>query len=110
MGSQPTLLGGVLGLIAAGGIGFGVTHLLRPIPGRWRLPTSLVCGVAIIDLCVMLVLFFGGGVAGVKLVGAGATLIGCCVLGGLRKHLSFVPSLKATRSADCWFIIVRPDG
>jgi hypothetical protein len=106
MGVLSTLPGGVIGLIAAGGIGFGVTHLLRPIPGRWRLPTSLVSGVAMIDLCAMLVLFFGGGVAGVKLVGAGATLIGCCVLCGLRKHLSFVRGLKATRSADWWFIAV----
>jgi hypothetical protein len=106
MGSLLTLLGGVLGLIAAGGIGFGVMHLLRPIPGRWRLPTSLVSGVAVIDLCVMLVLFFGGGVAGVKLVGAGAGVIGCGFLCGLRKHLSFAPGLKTTRSADWWFIAV----
>jgi len=106
MGSPGTLLAGLLGLIAAGGIGFGVTHLLRPVPTRWRLSTSLVSGVAIIDLSVMLVLFLGGGVAGVKLVGAGAALIGCCVLWGLRKHLSFVPGLKATRSADYWFIAV----
>ncbi len=106
MGSPGTLLAGLLGLIAAGGIGFGVTHLLRPVPNRWRLSTSLVSGVAIIDQSVMLVLFLGGGVAGVKLVGAGAAVIGCCALWGLRKHLSFVPGLKATRSADRWFIAV----
>ena len=106
MGSVGTLIGGLLGLIAAGGIGLGVTHLLAPIPNRWRLPTSLVSGVAIIDLGVMLVLFFGGGVAEVKLVSIGATVVGCCVLFGLRKSLSFVPGLKTTRSADRWFVAV----
>ncbi len=106
MGSPATLLAGLLGLIAATGIGSGFIRLLGPVPTRWRLATSLVSGVAIIDLCVMLVLFFGGGVAGVKLVGAGATVIGCCVLCGLRKHLSFVPGLKPKRAADCWFIAV----
>ena len=94
MGSVETLIGGMLGLIAAVGIGLGFTHLLGPIPERWRLPTSLVCGVAIIDLAVMLVLFLGGGVGAVKLIGAGAALIGCCALFGLRKHLPFVPGLK----------------
>jgi hypothetical protein len=69
MGSAETLVGGLLGLIAAAGIGSGFTRLLGPIPGRWRLPTSLVSGVAIIDLWVMLVLFFGGGAVGVRLVG-----------------------------------------
>ena len=106
MGSVNTLAGGLLGLLAAGGIGFGVTRLLGPIPSRWRLPTSLVSGLAIIDLCVMLVLFLGGGGAGVRRVGVAATVIGCCLLFGLRKYLSFVPGLKTTRRADCWFVAV----
>ncbi len=106
MGSVETIIGGLLGLIATGGIGLGVTHLLGPIPQRWRLPTSLISGVAIIDLSVMLVLFFGGGVTAVKLAGAAATLIGCCVLVGLRRHIPIVPGLKTTRNADWWFIAV----
>src|SRR5271157_108912 len=101
-----TLIGGLLGLIAAGGIGLGATHLLGPVPHRWRLPTSLISGVAIIDLVVMLVLFLGGGVAAVKLVGVGATVIGCCLLFGLRKDLSLVTGLKTMRRADSWFIAV----
>jgi hypothetical protein len=106
MGSVDTLAGGLLGLIGAAGIGSGFTRLLGPIPGRWRLPASLVSGLAIIDLCVMLVLFFGGGLTGVKLVGAGATMIGCCVLLGSWKYLSIVPVLKAARRPDRWFVAV----
>ncbi|MGO8788529.1 MAG: hypothetical protein ACLQVL_14265 [Terriglobia bacterium] len=106
MGSMRTLIGGLLGLIAAGGIGLGVTHLLGPIPHRWRLPSSLISGVAIIDLIVMLVLFVGGGVTAVKLAGGAATLIGCCVLVGLRRHIPIVTGLKTTRNADGWFIAV----
>jgi len=101
-----TLIGGLLGLIAAGGIGLGATHLLGPVPHRWRLPTSLITGVAIIDLVVMLVLFFGGGVTAVKLAGVGATVIGCCLQFGLRKDWSFVAGLKTMRRADSWFIAV----
>lgn len=104
MGPLPTLLGGVLGLIAAGGLGLGITHILGPVPNRWRLSTSLVSGAAIIDLAVMLVLFLGSGAAGVKLIGVVATLIGCAVIYALRNHLSFVPGLRTMRSADRWFI------
>jgi hypothetical protein len=106
MGSPGTLLAGLLGLIAAAGIGSGFIRLLGPIPTRWRLATSLVSGVAIIDLSVMLVLFLGGGVAGAKLVGMGAAGIGCCVLLGSWKYLSIVPALKAARRPDRWFVAV----
>ncbi len=106
MESVKTLVGGLLGLIAAGGIGLGATHLLGSVPHRWRLPTSLISGVAIIDLAVMLVLFLGGGVGAVKLVGVGATVIGCCGLFGLTKRLAFAPGLRTTRRADWWFMAV----
>jgi hypothetical protein len=59
-----------------------------------------------IDLGVMLALFLGGGVTAVKLVGLGATVIGCGVLIGFRKSLSFVPGLRTTRPAECWFMSV----
>jgi hypothetical protein len=62
--------------------------------------------VAIFDWGVMLALFFGGGVWAVKFVSAGTVVVGCCLLFGLRKHLSFVPGLKTTRGADGWFIAV----
>lgn len=61
MASPGTLLAGLLGLIAAASIGSGFIRLLGPIPTWWRLATSRVSGVAIIDLCVILVLFLGGG-------------------------------------------------
>ena len=80
MGSAGTLVGGLLGMIAAAGIGSGFIRLIGPVPSSWRLATSMVSGVAIIDLCAMLVLFFGGGVAAEKLVGASATVVGCCLL------------------------------
>ena len=104
MGSVKTLLGGVLELVAAGGIGLGVTHLLGPIPPRWRLSISLITGVAIIDLGVMLVLFLGGGVTAVKLVGAALAIIGCCLLFKFRRYLSFASGLKTPRRSDLWFI------
>jgi hypothetical protein len=62
--------------------------------------------VAIIDLGVMLVLFFGGGITGVKLVGIGATVIGCGVLYGFRRSLTFIPGLKTPPRPDCWFMAV----
>src|ERR1700728_425051 len=106
MGSVQTFIGGLLGLIAAGGIGLGVTHLLGPIPVRWRLSVALIGGVVVIDLVVALFLFCGGGIAGLKLIGAGAALVGFCVLFALRKDLPILPGLKATRNADWWFIAV----
>ncbi len=85
MGAVHTLFGGLLGLLAAGGIGLGFARLVGPIPPRWRLAVSLVGGVALLDLAVTLVLFLGGGAAGVKWAGAGATVAGCVLLCGLRR-------------------------
>ena len=99
-----TLAGGLLGLIAAIGVGCGFTHMLGPIPHRWRLATSLVCGVAIIDWAVMLALFLGGGVTAVKIVGAGAIILGSCLLLVFWKHLSFAPALKMVSNSDRWFV------
>ena len=106
MGSVGTLVGGLLGLVAAAGIGCGFIRLLGPIPGRWRLPTSLVAGVAIIDLGVMLILFLGGGAQGVKLVGIGATVLGGCLLLWSISYLRFGATVGIGRSADRCFLAV----
>jgi hypothetical protein len=106
MGSLETLAGGILGLIAAAGIGSGFIHSLGQIPGRWRIPIALISGLAIFDLFVMLALFLGGGVTGVKFVGAGAIIVGCCVLVSLRKYLSFVPLPTLPHRTDRWFVAV----
>ena len=104
MASVETLIGGLLGLIAAVGIGCGFIRLLGPIPIRWRLATSMLAGVAIIDLCVMLVLFLGGGPRGVKLAGIGATLIGGCVLLRSFTYLRSTAAPMIVRGADRCFL------
>jgi hypothetical protein len=106
MGSAETLLGGLLGLMAAAGVGSGLTRLLGPIPGRWRLATSLVAGVAVFDLCLMLVLFLGGGVRSVKIVGVGAILIGGCLLLWSLNRLRSAATPAICRNADRWFLAV----
>jgi hypothetical protein len=106
MGAVGTLAGGLLGLVAAVGIGAGFTRILGPVPSRWRLATSLVAGVAIIDWAVMLALFLGGGVTAVKVVGAGAVVLGSCLLLVSWNHLSFFPALKILRNSDRWFVAI----
>lgn len=106
MSPLETLAGGLLGPIAAVGIGSGVTRLLGPIPGRWRLATSLVTGVAIIDLSVMLILFLGGGIEAVKLAGVGAVGLGCCILLVFWKCLFFALRLRIVHRSDRWFVAV----
>ena len=101
-----TLAGGLLGLIAALGIGAGFTRMLGHIPRRWRLAASLVSGVAIIDWAVMLVLFLGGSVTAVKIVGVGAAVLGSILLVVSWNHLSFVPALKILRNSDRWFVAI----
>jgi hypothetical protein len=101
-----TFAGGLLGLIAAVGVGCGFTRMLGHIPHRWRLAASLVSGVAIIDWAVMLVLFLGGGVTAMKVVGAGAVILGTCLLLVFWKHLSLAPARKTLRKSDCWFVAV----
>jgi hypothetical protein len=106
MGSVGTLAGGLLGLLATAGIGSGFIRLLGPIPNRWRLATSMVAGVAIIDLCVMLVLFLGGNVRGVRLVGVGATVLGGCLLLWSLNYLRFGATLEIGRANGRWFFDV----
>ena len=106
MGAVGTLAGGLLGLLAALGIGSGFTRMLGSIPRRWRLATSLVSGVAIIDWAVMLALFLGGGVTAVKIVGVGAAILGTILLVVSRNHLSFFPGLKILRNANRWFVAI----
>jgi hypothetical protein len=106
MESITTLVGGVLGLLAAVGIGSGFIRLLAPISPRWRLASALVSGVAIIDLSVMLILFFGGGVEALKLAGAGAVGIGCCILLVSWKCPPFAPGLRIVHRSDRWFVAV----
>jgi len=106
MGSANTLAGGLLGLIAAVGVGCGFLRLLGPIPSRWRLAASLISGVAIIDWAVMMVLFVGGGITAVKIVGAAAVILGTTLLIVYGKHLSLAPALKVLRNSDRWFIAV----
>src|ERR1039457_137347 len=101
-----TLAGGLLGLIAAVGVGCGFTRMLGPIPPRWRLAMSLVCGVAIIDWSVTLVLFLGGGATSVKIVGKVAVILGTCLLFVFWMHLAFAPALKIVRNSDRWFVAV----
>jgi hypothetical protein len=96
----------LLGLIAAAGVGCGFLRLLGPIPSRYRLALSLLSGVAIIDLAVMLVLFLGGGVWGVKLVGMGAVVIGLGAFLALWKNLSPIPRIKVAIHPDRWFVAV----
>jgi hypothetical protein len=103
MGSPGTVLAGLLGLIAAAGIGSGFTRLLGPVPGHWRLATSLVAGVAIIDLCVTLVLFWGGGVRGVELVGIGTTALGGCLLLWTLNYLRSAALPNIGQTAGRWF-------
>ena len=89
-----TLAGGLLGLIAALGLAPDSLRLLGPIPTALA-PCRVLCdGVAIIDWAVMLVLFLGGGVTAVKIVGAGAVILGSCLLVVFWNHLAFVPALK----------------
>jgi hypothetical protein len=106
MGAVETLAGGLLGLIAAAGVGLGFTCLLGPIPRRWRLALSLLSGVAVIDIAVLLVLFPGDGVGGVKAVGMGAVVIGLGALLALRKSLPSIPRLKMAIHPDRWFVAV----
>jgi len=106
MGAVGTFAGGLLGLIAALGVGAGFTRMLGPIPERWRLATSLVTGVAIIDWVVMLVLFLGGGVTAVKVVGAGAVVLGVILLLLSWNYLSFFPALKNLCNADRLFVAI----
>ena len=106
MGSVETLAGGLFGLIVAAGVGWGFMRLLGPIPDRWRLAVSLLSGVALIDLAVMLVLFLGGGVGAVKVVGMGAVVIGLGGLLALRQNLSPFTQLKMAIHPDRWFVAV----
>lgn len=106
MGSVDTITGGLLGLIAATGIGSGFTRMFGDIPSRWRLATSLLCGVAIIDWAVMLGLFMGGGVAAVRIVGIGAAILGAGLLLIFRKRLPLIPALEFQRTSDRWFAAV----
>ena len=106
MGSVETLVGGLLGLLAAVGIGCGFTRILGPIPHRWRLAASLVSGVAIIDWAIMLLLFLGGGVAGVKILGIVAAVLGLALLLASGRHLLPFLALKILRNADRWFAAV----
>ncbi|MGA3327694.1 MAG: hypothetical protein ABSF45_24815 [Terriglobia bacterium] len=106
MGSVETFAGGLLGLVAAAGVGCGFTRMLGPIPSRWRLAAWLVSGVAIIDWAVMMVLFWGGGVTGVRIVGAGALVLGSSILLVSRDRISLAPALKTLRNSDRWFVAV----
>jgi hypothetical protein len=106
MASLGTIAGGLLGLIAAAGVGCGFIRLLGPIPSRWRLAVSLLSGVAIIDLAVMLVLFFGGGVEGMKVVGMTAVVIGCGALLASWQSMSPLSRLKVAIRPDRWFVAV----
>jgi len=106
MGSVETLAGGLLGLIAALGIGCGFTRLFLPIPQRWRLALSLMSGVALIDWTIMLALFLGGGINTVKILGGAAVILGTGLLLAFGKHISFTPGLKALHNSDRWFVSV----
>ncbi len=96
----------MLGLIAAAGVGCGFIRLLGPIPSRWRLAGSLLSGVAIIDLAVMLVLFLGGGVEGMKVVGTTAVVIGCSALLASWQNMSPLSRLKVAIRPERWFVAV----
>ena len=100
MGSLNTLAGGLLGLISALGIGCGFSRWLGRIPTRWQLAVALVSGVAIIDWVVMLALFLGGGVATVKIMGAGCAVLGSCLLLVFWKRLSPAPDLRSRGRSD----------
>jgi hypothetical protein len=89
--------------MAAAGIGSGFIRLLGPVPSRWRLAAALVSGVAIVDWAVTLVLFLGGGVTGVRIVGVGAAVLGSALLLASWKHLLLAPGLKIQRKSDRWF-------
>jgi hypothetical protein len=106
MGSVETLAGGLLGLIAAAGVGLGFLRLVGPIPRRWRLALSLLSGLALIDVAVLLVLIAEYGVGGVKVVGMGAVVIGLGALLALRKSLPPIPRLKIAIHPDRWFVAV----
>lgn len=106
MDSVNTFVGGLVGLIVATGIGSGCCRFLGSVPRRWWLVVSLVSGVAIIDLTIMLVLFFGGGVLALKLTAACLTVIACYQMYRLRNHVWLVPRLKITLAYDRWFAAV----
>jgi hypothetical protein len=106
MASLGTIAGGLLGLIAAVGVGCGFIRLLGPIPSRWRLALFLLSGVAIIDLAVMLVLFLGGGVGGVKVVGVGAVVIGCGALLACWQSMSTLYRFKVAIRPERWLVAV----
>ena len=106
MGALKSLAGGGLGLIIAAGLGSVLTRLLGPISSRWRLASSLVAGVAVVNLCVMVILFLGGGVTGLKVAGMALAAIGCGGLLASRKYLSFFPGPQNGPRPARWFIAV----
>jgi len=66
-----SLLAGLVCLLAAIGIGSALLRRLSiGAPATWGFPLSLLSGVAAINTCVMLALFFGGGVRTLRILSA----------------------------------------
>ncbi len=103
MNSARTLAGGLLGLIVAAGIGCGFLRLLGPIPGRYRLATALLGGVAVIDWAVTLVLFLGGGAGAIEFLGLAALIIGISLLLASWRTLRVVLARDLATRAGRWF-------
>lgn len=80
MAAIGTIAGGMLGLLAATGIGCGFFRLSGRVPGRYRLSAALLGGVALLDWAVTNALFLGGGVGSTKILGLSATGVGLCIL------------------------------
>jgi hypothetical protein len=88
------LAAGLVCLLVCFGLGLG---LLRRIgveaPPYWQHPLALVCGVAILDLCVTLALVCGGGVRSLRIVAAVLTSVAAYELFFHRKRIRVVAML-----------------
>jgi hypothetical protein len=88
------------------GLGELITKRLGRIPGYWTLAASLVAGIALIDSCVGLVLFSGGGVRALRMAGVALMLAGLVALikGRSTVNLDCVPRIE--NAADGCFALV----
>ena len=106
MSGADTLGAGLLALVVAIGVGALVVRVSSPLAVPWRLTVSLIIGIAIIDLCVALVLFLGGGVQALRALSGCLIGLGCFGFLQFRKYLSIAPFLKVDSQRDYWFIAI----
>src|SRR5690242_1793743 len=100
------LLAGLACLLAAIGIGSALLRRLSiEAPAAWRFPLSLLSGVAVINTCVMLALFSGGGIRTLRIVSAFLVLAAGYEVVRYRNR-SGMPALPGLVGRDRWIAAV----